>query len=281
MTSDGLRLSTRLLALKRDVRDRLRLARADAAFVSFPKSGRTYVRVMLSHLYQRRFGIDPRSLLEFDNYHRIEPSIPRILFTHDGDSLRRTDEFSADKSAYARAKVVLLARHPLDLIVSRYFHLKHRSRDATRRSLAELPIERFAWTELGGVPSIVAFLNAWAKGGRSLKDYLVLSYEGFRTEPGVSLAQLASFFGVPAEPEDIDEAVKFASFDNLKAKERDGYFASDRIGARQGGEAQSFKVREGAVSGYRRHFDPEERRRLERYVDDNLDPVFRYRSQNE
>lgn len=277
MTSTDLRLSTRVLALKRDVRDRLRLARADAAVVSFPKSGRTFVRVMLSHLYQARYGIDTRTLLEFDNFHAIDPAVPRILFTHDGDSLRPPEAFSSDKRAYARVPVALLARNPLDIAVSRYFHLRHRSRDGTRKALADQPIGGFVWAELGGVPSIVAFLNAWAAAGRRLDRYLLVSYEAFRVDPATTLARLAGFLGAPDDPASIEAAVAFASFENLKQKEREGYFASDRIGAREPGDSRSYKVRDGAVSGYRAHFSGEELRRLERYVAERLDPVYGYR----
>ena len=39
-------------ARKRERRDRRMLATADAVIVSFPKSGRTWVRAMLSRLFQ-------------------------------------------------------------------------------------------------------------------------------------------------------------------------------------------------------------------------------------
>ena len=52
-------------------------------------------------------------------------------------------------------KVVLIARHPGDIAVSRYHHLKHRSRDKARRRLADQPLESFVWADEGGIPSIV------------------------------------------------------------------------------------------------------------------------------
>ncbi len=60
-----------------------RLAEADVAIVSFGKSGRTWLRVMLSRYYQLVYDIPERILLGFANYHRREPSIPKIFFTHD------------------------------------------------------------------------------------------------------------------------------------------------------------------------------------------------------
>ena len=53
---------------------------------------------------------------------------------------------------YAHCKVVLLARHPADVAVSRYHHLKHRSRDRARRRLAEQPLKEFVWTRRAAFP---------------------------------------------------------------------------------------------------------------------------------
>ena len=52
-----------------------RLRQADAAVVSFGKAGRTWLRVMLSHFYRARYGIDELILFEFDNLHRLNRAI--------------------------------------------------------------------------------------------------------------------------------------------------------------------------------------------------------------
>ena len=46
------------------------------------KAGRTWLRVMLSHFYRARYGVDELILFEFDNLHRLNRAIPK-LFTHD------------------------------------------------------------------------------------------------------------------------------------------------------------------------------------------------------
>jgi hypothetical protein len=60
-----------------------KLRSADCVIVSFGKSGRTWLRVMLSRIYQVRYGLAQRHLLAFDNLHNKVPAIPRIFFTHD------------------------------------------------------------------------------------------------------------------------------------------------------------------------------------------------------
>src|SRR5690349_13771395 len=108
--------------VRRDVRDAAWLRHADVVIISFPKSGRTFVRAMLSRLFERRFGIDERRLLEFPMLLTAGSDVPRLLFTHAGDAMRTADEIRLHPKEYEHCRVVLLARHPGDVAVSRYHH---------------------------------------------------------------------------------------------------------------------------------------------------------------
>jgi len=54
-----------------------RLQQADIVIVSYPKSGRTWLRVMLSRYFQLRYGIPEGSVLGFDS--RDGPQGPQDL----------------------------------------------------------------------------------------------------------------------------------------------------------------------------------------------------------
>jgi hypothetical protein len=257
-------------------RDLNRLASADVALVSFPKSGRTFVRVMLARLFQRQFGIDEREILSFATLRRAGKAVPRILFTHDGDAMRRPSQIRIDRKAYEGRKVALLARHPGDIAVSRYFHLKHRSTDPVRQRLAQQSLEDFVWTEQGGIPSIVRFLNQWAELSRERSGILVVRYEDFLSQPEQALRTLAEFVGLDADQESIEDAVEFARFDNLKERERQGYFSSARMGLGRSGNESSYKVRSGKSGGFRAQLSEAGQERVESYVSEHLDPIFGY-----
>lgn len=258
--------------MKRDLRDSVWLSEADAVVISFPKSGRTFIRAMLARLYRRRFGIDERRLLEFPLLRRAPGEAPRLLFTHAGDAMRSPDEIRVEPSAYEHVKLVLIARHPGDIAVSRYHHLKHRSRDKARQRLAAKPLESFVWAEEGGIASIVRFLNEFA----GLPHLTVLRYEDFLAEPEKSLARLVDAIGLGVEAEDIADAVEFASVANLKELEREGYFSSPRLRQARKGDQRSGKVRSGKSGGYRVQLDPAEVDRIDRYLAAELDPRLGY-----
>ena len=261
---------TTALGLKRDLRDAAWLASADAIIVSFPKSGRTFVRAMVARLYQRRFGIDERMLLDFPALQRAPANVPRLLFTHAGDAMRTPEQIQVDPAAFGHAKIVLIARHPGDVAVSRYHHLGHRSRDKARRRLADQPLHSFVWADQGGIPSIVAFLNAFA----ALPGITIVGYQDFLREPENALRKLSDAIGLGADEADIADAVGFGRLDNLKKREREGYFTSSRLKQARRGDDASFKVRSGTSGGYRIALGADEAARVDAYIDAHLNPVF-------
>jgi len=263
-----LRIVPGTIPFRRDLRDAARLAEADAVIVSYPKSGRTFVRAMLARLYQRRFGIDERKLLEFPGLRRASADAPRLLFTHAGNAMRSPDQIHIDAGKYSHAKVVLLARHPGDVAVSRYHHLRHRSRDPERRVLAKQPLESFVWTKRGGIPSIVAFLNEFA----AVPGVTIVRYGDFIDDPKAALRVLTSAIGLDVDDEDIADAVDFASLPNLRAREREGYFASPRLRRARNEDPESGKVRSGTVGSYQKHLNQATVSRIDAFVSDNLDP---------
>jgi hypothetical protein len=231
---------------------------------------------MLSRLFQRRFRIDERMLLEFPALMKAAPNVPRLLFTHAGDAMRTANEIALDPADYAHCKVVLLARHPGDVAVSRYHHLKHRSRDRARRRLAEQPLDTFVWSEQGGIPAIVRFMNQWAELARSRGGVGIVRYEDFLAAPEDTLRKLAEMIGLEVSAEDIADATEFGSLGSLKQREREGYFQSSRLKAAKKGDDASYKVRSGSSGGYRKRLSPENAARVDAFVAEQLDPAFRY-----
>jgi len=260
-----------------------RLRRADVAVVSYGKSGRTWLRVLLSRLYQQVHDLPEDTLISFDNFHNMDARIPRIFFTHDnyiGDYTGNTDS----KVDFYDKTVLLLMRDPRDVAVSQFFQWRYRMRPG-KKALNdylpdgdESPIFDFVMHEGGGLPKVIAFMNLWAREMSKVRALELLRYEDMRADAQAAMTRVARFLDIPATEEQIRDAVEFASYENMKKKEAENAFrlSGGRMAPRDQGNPDSYKVRRAKVGGYRDYFDDEQIAAIDAMVADRLDPVYGY-----
>lgn len=272
---------TRIERWLRGREDCRKLALADFVVVSFGKSGRTWLRVMLSRFYQVRYGLGEHHLLAFDNLHAKNSAIPRILFTHD-NYLTDYNE-NSDKSHYYGKKVVLLVRDPADVAVSQYHQWKYRM-SARKRRINEYPLDSetplydFVIRRQSGLPKVIDFLNGWARELPRMKAILVVRYEDMRADPAQVLARILDYLGTPGTPGEVRQSVEFASVDNMrKLEERRVFWLSGRrMVATDRNNPNTYKVRRAKVGGYRDDFTAEQLAVIDRMIATNLLPAFGY-----
>ena len=261
-----------------------RLQQSDCVIVSFGKSGRTWLRVMLSRFYQVKYNLSQRSFLGFDNFHRKNPAIPKVLFTHD-NYLKDYTGHQDSKVDFYDKKVILLARDPRDVAVSQFFQWENRMRPR-KKALNKYPAHKqdisvydFVTNLDAGMPKIINFMNDWARELPHIKEMLIVRYEDMRTQPEVVLKQITDFMGTPGSPEDIREAVAFASYENMKKLEENkafGWSAGNRLVPKDKSNPNSFKVRRAKVGGYRDYFDDQQVAAIDAEVQSKLAPVYGY-----
>jgi hypothetical protein len=260
-----------------------KLKLADGVIVSFGKSGRTWLRVMLSRFYQVKYGIGERHLIGFDNLHKKNRAIPRLFFTHDNYLKDYTGNRDSKVDFYDK-KVVLLIRNPLDVAVSQFFQWKFRMRPG-KKALNQYPehgsdieIYDFLMDPDAGLTKIIDYLNLWASEAGKIKDLLIVRYEDMRSNTGEVLEKILSFLGTPGEQDEIQEAVRFASVENMRSMEtkRTFWLSGSRMVAKDKSNPNSFKVRKAKVGGYRDYFDDSQIQTLNQLVADRLDSIFGY-----
>jgi len=265
-----------------------KLQSADWVLMSWGKSGRTWFRVTLSRFYQLKHGLPMRHLLEFDNLHKKNPAIPRVLFSHN-NYIRAYLEDWDTLNHFRGKKVVMLVRDPRDVAVSQFFQWKYRMRPH-KMLLNQYPAKgedvstfEFVTNPACGVPRIIDFFNGWARALPELKDILIIRYEDMRKDPAGVMQQVLDFVGTPGSREQIEQAVEFASYDNMKKLEEKRVFRGSgaRVKAGDSKNPDSFKVRRGKVGGYRDYFDDEQVARIDKLVEEGLDPIFGYRAVND
>ena len=260
-----------------------RLRRADAAVVSFGKSGRTWLRVMLSRAYAKKYGLDGDALLRFGEFKRKSGgAVPAILFTHD-NYLGDYTGHGVDKADYDAHKVVLLVRDPADTAVSQYFQWRHRMRrhkkiinDYPRVDGDALSMFDFVMGEQAGLPKVIRFMNQWAEAIPRLPHGMVLRYEDLRDDTAGRLREVLAFLGTPASDDEIADAVEYARLENMRQREADGSVDSRRLRAADKSNPDSFKARRAKVGGYRDYFDADQVRAMDELIASTLSPVFGY-----
>lgn len=259
-----------------------KLQRADWVLMSWGKSGRTWLRVMMSRAYQLKGGLDASELLDFDNLKSANPSLPAVFFTHN-NYLRDFTGNQQSKAHFQGKRIVLLVRDPRDVAVSQFFQWQFRMRP-NKKFINDYPLHGtdidawdFVLDKDAGVPRIVDYFNGWAEAIPQLKDVLVVRYEDMRKEPGAVLAKIMAFTGTDVTPEQVQEAVDFAAYENMKKMEEDKFFKGSGARVKPGDKnnPQSFKVRKAKVGGYRDYFTDEQCEQLQQMVN-QLDPMFGY-----
>jgi len=198
--------------------------------ISFPKCGRTWMRMMLARLIDS-MGID---------YLKNEP----ILSLH----------YSVDEvleNIGKNVNILYITRDPKDVVVSYYCE------EGIRKGRYKGDISSFIRNEKQGLPKILKYNNEWDNAlknnvfGNSLK----LQYEDLRLDPNKYLKDASNFLNINCNHDQISDAVQFASFDNMK-KVEDGnginYLKNYKghFGKGTSVSDDSRRVRKGKIGGY-------------------------------
>jgi len=257
------------------------LSNADSLVVSHTKSGRTWLRVMISYLYHLEYGTPANEIIAFDNLHSLNRSIPCIYFNRD----TRVPSFTRDNGYVQVAKdkkVLFLVRDPRDVAVSFYFHVVNRAseRELIRKGIPQharaMALYDFVINDELGIPRIISHYNRWHDEIAVMPHTLVVKYEQLRDEPLVTLGKIISFLDRDFSHDQLLKAVEFASFDSLSHKEKTGFFQSGSMRPTDPRDSGSFKVRRGKVGGYRDYFTVEQNDSIDLLVREKLHPLLGY-----
>ena len=217
--------------------------------MSFPKSGRTWHRVMLGHYLSRVTGQEPGSELDLRSL-RKKAGLGRIYYTHNGagfsGSVHYSDSSVASPAEWAGKPVLLIVRDPRDVLVSAYHHARYRSR------IYDGDIASFIRSPTTGLDMILAALNRWHVCSHLADKFTVVSYEEMHRQPEEVLIKTLSCLGLNSEIDHVRAAVEFASFHRMKDYEKGNLFGDIRL-AMYNQDERGAKVRAGKIGGYVDH----------------------------
>lgn len=197
-------------------------------FVSFPKSGRTWIRYMLGQL-----ELDKSIQFHHDQFEFNDGAKP----PHDFDLPSRIAHYRTID------RVVYLERDPRDVMVSLYWQVTGRFRTFFnyQGSLGE-----FIRDDYFGAHNLQRFRLMWAGIVREL-GFLAISYEACHADSVATLQRILAYYEFDAGHDALVAAAENATFDKMKAVEQSNSFPEPWLAPRDGFP----KVRQGKVGGYR------------------------------
>ena len=266
----------------RGYEEKKKLDAADGVIASFGKSGRTWLRVLLWRYFAKKNGFASDSISSFDEFRHKYANVPVLFFTHDN---YLKDYLGHDRKAeiYRNLPVVLLVRDPRDTAVSQFFQWKHRmvarKKVINGYPLGDVSVHDFMAGEEAGIPKIISFMNDWAEEIGKMPKLLVVKYEDLRADTKGELRRILAFFGQHPADAELEDAVNFASIENMRRMEIENAKKAGAQRSMKPGDANdpsSFKVRRGKVGGWHDYVTEEQAAALDRMVREKLNPVYGY-----
>jgi hypothetical protein len=199
----------------------------DRQFISFPKSGRSWVRFAL-----HRLGVASLIGFHHDGFEYNDAAKPALDF----DLALRRERYPP------RGRVVYLERDPRDVMVSLFHQVTGRFADFFA---FEGDISDFIRDPYFGADNLLRFQTMW----RTLcgeERALAISYEACQRDFRAVLSQVLTHYEVAVDTEALDRAVAESDFASMQAIEQSGAFEEPWLRLRNGEP----KVRRGMAGSF-------------------------------
>lgn len=262
-------------------------ARIEVYLLSYPKCGRTWLRLMMGKAIALHYALpEEEDILFLRTNRRVHPDVPVIAVIHDDSPMLKTpSELQVSKERYRNKKVIFLVRDPRDVVVSSFFEVKKRGKifgdnpHENRQVTFEGELEDFIHHPVGSFDTILKYYQIWANNQHIPDGFLLIRYEDLKSNPSSQLRRVLDFAGLDAiSDEEIAEAVSYASFDNMRKMELERQFNSGILNPGDPSDPDSFKTRAGKISGYHDYLTKEQITELDSLVAQNLPTMYGYNS---
>lgn len=247
---------------------------ADVFVLSYPKTGRTWVRVMMGQMLALHFGRPELAQVELGSRMPRFPGVPHVHAKHDGLPQKKTAaEINPDRSEFSGCRVVLLVRDLRDTVVSNYFQVTR------RENRYKGDISSYVHWPRGSFEGMLRYYNVWAEQRHVPRDFLLVRYEDLHEDTARELRRIAAFLDLASVSDaTVQAAVEHASFSSMKQREAARPADGTPLAAGRPGDAESFKTRRGKIGGYVDYLSADDVAWLNRRIDAELDPFYGYSS---
>lgn len=222
-------------------------------FLSYPKSGRTWVRflvdayladlhgIRVSNVFEVERRLDPRWRIEWE--HLTGAMIQLLPYDRVGE---------VDRSHLAGRPCVYLSRDPYATLASAFFQARDRV-----KVFQGTPSE-FVRSPLFGARKLATFYALVESLRECFALFVPLTYESFQEDPAAGLRTVLEALGAEIDPERIGKAVALGGFENLRRLGRTAEYAGTPIAPVDSDNPASDKIRRGGDGGWRELFSEED-----------------------
>lgn len=249
--------------LKIYIFDKIRKQDFDIVIISYPKCGRTWVRILLSK-YAEQMRFDQKKLSK--DYLRLYLNI--VKFDHGQGNWvpfpKKIKKLKFNHKKYKNNKILFLVRDPRDVLVSSWYHLKY------RENIFKKDLSFFIRDELIGIDKIIAFMNLWIENSGNVKDFKLLSYEQLKKDSFRYFKELLEFFVEDVDEEKLMQAISDSSFEKMRKTEISGDLKEPWMLPGRNNFDNSLKVRKGRVGGYKEEMTEADIKFVNRKIRENL-----------
>lgn len=230
-------------------------------FLSYPKSGRTWVRFLVDAYLADLHG------LEVSNVFEVERKLDRrwrIEWTHLTGAMILELPYDrigeVDLSRIDGRPCVFLSRNLHATLASAYFQARDRV-----EVFHGTPSE-FVRSPLFGIRKLVAFYNLVEELKGRFSSFTRLTYEGLREDPAAGLVATLEVLGAEIDPERVQRAVRLGDIESLRRLARTPEYADTAIAPVDRDNPHSEKIRRGDDQAWRELFDEDDARYIDEVI---------------
>jgi hypothetical protein len=246
---------------------------AHALLISYPKSGRTWLRFILASYFSSAYGLDVKvdlhnlfTILPNFDYDPLRglpafkkmkwpPSLPMIPVSH----------LLYDPISFRSKRFIFMIRDPRDVMVSAYFHeTRHKHR-------FEGTLSEFLVDKTRGIAALVKYLNVWARVLEK-REHFVVSYERLSLETVDAVKDILHFLECPLDYLKLNAAIASAKFESMRELEVTQGIPGHSYDLT---DSNSLRMRRGKPFGYADHLSPQDIRVIDDYCVVYLNPSAR------
>ena len=217
---------------------------ASHIMLSYPKSGRTWLRFLLNHYLCSVGDHAVRNVFEIE---KKDPAYP-FEWTHlTGAMIFQLPYWNMgqfDVRGLDRRRAVLLVRDPYATLASAYHQAVHRIKVFNGTPAAFVRSNRY------GASKLATFFNLWNDVKNRCDAHITVQYEDMLENPEPSIRRVLEFLSIPAHDEPLKLAVRDASFDNMKTLSTSPEYAGTPLAPVDPNNPDSAKVRSGTKQSY-------------------------------